>query len=209
MNVLMLNGSPHENGCTATALSEVASALRQEGVDSEIVWLGKKPIRDCTACGACQKLDSQCVFGDDLVNEVCKKARAADGFIFGTPVYYAHPSGAVLSFLDRLFYAADAEVFAHKPGAAVASARRAGTTASLDVLNKYFTIAQMPIVSSQYWNMVHGNTPEQVRQDLEGLQIMRTLGKNMAWMLKCIEAGKKSGILPPEDEPRQRTNFIR
>ncbi len=209
MKVLMLNGSPHEHGCTDTALREVASALTQEGVESEIVWIGKGPIRDCTACGACRKLDGRCVFGDDLVNEVREKARAADGFVFGSPVYYAHPSGAVLSFLDRLFYAAEPDVFSFKPGAAVVSARRGGTTASFDVLNKYFTISRMPIVSSQYWNMVHGNSPDEVRQDLEGLQTMRTLGRNIAWLLKCIEAGKAAGIPMPEREPFQRTNFIR
>lgn len=209
MKVLMLNGSPHEHGCTDTALREVASALTQEGVESEIVWIGKGPIRDCTACVACRKLDGRCVFGDDLVNEVREKARAADGFVFGSPVYYAHPSGAVLSFLDRLFYAAEPDVFSFKPGAAVVSARRGGTTASFDVLNKYFTISRMPIVSSQYWNMVHGNSPDEVRQDLEGLQTMRTLGRNMAWLLKCIEAGKAAGIPMPEREPFQRTNFIR
>lgn len=209
MKVLMLNGSPHEHGCTDAALQEVGSALRQEGVESEILWLGKDPVRDCTACGACRKLDNQCVFDGDLVNTALQKARQADGFVFGTPVYYAHPSGAVLSFLDRLFYAAGPDVFSYKPGAAVASARRAGTTASLDVLNKYFTISRMPIVSSQYWNMVHGNNAGEVRQDLEGLQIMRTLGKNMAWLLKCIEAGKKAGVPLPEREAPQRTNFIR
>lgn len=209
MKVLMLNGSPHEHGCTDAALQEVASALKKEGVESEILWLGKDPVRDCTACGACRKLDNQCVFSGDMVNTVLQKARQADGFVFGTPVYYAHPSGAVLSFLDRLFYAAGPDVFSYKPGAAVASARRAGTTASLDVINKYFTISRMPIVSSQYWNMVHGNNADEVRQDLEGLQIMRTLGKNMAWLLKCIEAGKKAGIPLPEHEAPQRTNFIR
>lgn len=209
MKVLMLNGSPHEHGCTDTALREVAAALAGEGVDSEIVWLGKAPIRDCTACGACAKLENRCVFGDDAVNEVLAKAAEADGFVFGTPVYYAHPSGAVISFLDRLFYAAGPEVFAFKPGAAVASARRAGTTAALDVLNKYFTISRMPIVSSQYWNMVHGNTPDEVRQDAEGLQIMRTLGRNMAWLLKCIQAGQYAGVTKPQSEPKQRTNFIR
>lgn len=209
MKVLLLNGSPREKGCTYTALSEVASALEGEGVRAEIIHVGKGPVRDCTACGACAKLDNRCVFDDDMVNAVLEKAREADGFVFGSPVYYAHPSGAVLSFLDRLFYAADKSTFAHKPGAAVVSARRAGTTASFDVLNKYFTISQMPVVSSQYWCMVHGNKPEDVRQDLEGLQIMRTLGRNMAWMLKCIEAGKKIGLLPPPPEAPQRTNFIR
>ena len=208
MKVLMLNGSPHEHGCTDTALREVASALGKEGVESEILWVGKGPVRDCTACGACRKLGGRCVF-DDQVNEALEKAAAADGFVFGSPVYYAHPSGAALSFLDRLFYAAGPDVFRLKPGAAVVSARRGGTTASLDALNKYFTISQMPVVSSQYWNMVHGNSPDEVRQDLEGMQIMRTLGRNMAWLLRCIEAGKAAGVPLPEREPAQRTNFIR
>lgn len=209
MKVLLLNGSSNEHGCTYTALTEAAQALNKEGVETEIIQIGKQAVRDCIGCGACAKLENQCVFSDDLVNEVLKKAKEADGFIFGTPVYYAHPSGRILSFLDRLFYAADGDTFAYKPGAAVASARRAGTTASLDVLNKYFTISKMPVVSSQYWNMVHGNTPEEVLQDGEGLQIMRTLGKNMAWLLKCIEAGKAAGIHTPQEENRIRTNFIR
>lgn len=206
--VLLINGSGNAAGCTYTALAEVAGALEEEGVSTEIIQLGKEPVRDCIGCGACAKL-GECVFNDGLVNEVHRKAEEADGFVFGTPVYYAHPSGRVLSFLDRLFYSGGG-AFAFKPGAAVASARRAGTTASLDVLNKYFTIARMPVVSSNYWNMVHGNTPEEVRQDLEGLQVMRGLGRNMAWLLKCIEAGKAAGIECPQAEtPRMRTNFIR
>lgn len=209
MKVLMLNGSPHEHGCTDTALQEVAGALAQEGVDSEILWIAKGSVRDCTACKACAGAKGHCVFSDDRVNEVLQKAEQADGFIFASPVYYAHPSGALLSFLDRLFYAAKPETFALKPGAAVVSARRGGTTASLDVINKYFTISQMPVVSSQYWNMVHGNTPEEVRRDAEGLQIMRTLGRNMAWLLRCIEAAKQAGVARPGQEPPQRTNFIR
>ena len=205
--VLLINGSGNEHGCTYTALSEVASTLGQEGISTEIIQLGKDPIRDCIGCGACGKL-GKCIFSDDNVNKVADLAREADGFVFGTPVYYAHPSGRILSFLDRLFYSAGS-AFAFKPGAAVASARRAGTTASLDALNKYFTIARMPVVSSNYWNMVHGNTPEEVRQDLEGLQIMRGIGQNMAWMLKCIEAGKAAGIPYPQTEQKVKTNFIR
>lgn len=208
MKVLLFNGSGNEQGCTYTALSEAASALQSEGIETEIFQIGKGAVRDCIGCGACAKAGA-CVFNDDAVNEAIAKAKEADGFIFGTPVYYAHPSGRILSFLDRMFYAASADTFAYKPGAAVASARRAGTTASLDVLNKYFTIANMPVVSSQYWNMVHGNTPQEVMQDEEGLQIMRTLGRNMAWMLKCIEAGKAAGIHTPKPEKRARTNFIR
>ncbi len=208
MKVLVINGSSREKGCTDTALMEVVSSLAKEGIESEIVSLGNKPVRDCTACGKCGELDNACVFNDDIVNEIIQKAKTADAFIFGTPVYYAHPSGRILSVLDRAFYAAKG-VFAHKPGAAIVSARRAGTSASLDVLNKYFTIAEMPVVSSNYWNMVHGNTPEEVKQDLEGLQIMRNLGTNMAWLLNCIEAGKASGIQVPETEKTYRTNFIR
>lgn len=206
-NVLLINGSGNEQGCTYTALSEVAKTLEQEGIKTEIIQLGKEPTRDCIGCGSCAKL-GRCVFVDDAVNKVAEMAREADGFVFGTPVYYAHPSGRILSFLDRLFYSAGS-AFAFKPGAAVASARRAGTTASLDALNKYFTIARMPVVSSNYWNMVHGNTPEEVKQDLEGLQIMRGIGQNMAWMIKCIEAGKAAGISYPQTEQKVKTNFIR
>lgn len=208
MKVLLINGSPHKNGCTYTALAEVAAVLEEENIQCEIVQLGSRPIQDCIACGKCRQLDNQCVFGDDGINEILKKAQEADGFVFGTPVYYAHPSGRVLSALDRLFYAGG-KVFAQKPGFAVASARRAGTTASLDVLNKYFTIAQMPVVSSTYWNMVHGNTTEEVLQDKEGLQTMRNGARNMAWLLKCIEAGKEKGIMPPVNVKADVTNFIR
>jgi multimeric flavodoxin WrbA len=208
MKVLLLNGSSHESGCTYTALSEVATVLNQEGIETEIVFLGNHPLRDCIACRKCADLDHECIFQDDVVNEIIKKSETADGFIFGTPVYYAHPSGRILSVLDRMFYAAS-EVFSHKPGAAVASARRGGTTASLDVLNKYFTISEMPVVSSSYWNMVHGNTPEEVMQDEEGLQSMRNLGRNMAWLLKCIALGKMHDIHIPQSEHKYRTNFIR
>ncbi len=208
MKVLLINGSAKKNGCTATALSETAKVLNQEGIDTEIVCLGTEPIRDCMGCGQCNSKHPGCIFADDCVNDIIAKAKEADGFIFGTPVYYAHPSGRILSALDRMFYAGKS-AFAHKPGAAIASARRAGTTASIDVLNKYFTIAEMPIVSSSYWNMVHGNCPEDVAKDLEGLQIMRNLGRNMAWLLKCIEAGKQQGITEPENEYTNKTSFIR
>lgn len=205
--VLLLNGSCKEQGCTYTALKEVALALEKEGIETEIFQLGKEPIRDCIGCGGCGR-QGRCVFDDDKVNQFVEKAKTADGFVFGTPVYYAHPSGRILSFLDRAFYSGGS-AFAFKPGASVASARRAGTTASVDVLNKYFTINQMPVVSSSYWNMVHGNTPEEVRQDLEGLQVMRGIGQNMAWMIRCIQAGKAAGIDHPEPEAKVRTNFIR
>ena len=208
MKVLMINGSPHENGCTAAALKIVAGALAEDGIDSEIVWLGQGAIRDCIGCRACSKLNNRCVFDDDIVNRIIEKAEKADGFVFGSPTYYAHTNGRILSVLDRVFYAGS-PVFAGKPGAAVVSARRAGTTANLDVLNKYFSISRMPVVSSCYWNMVHGNTPEEVRQDEEGLQIMRTLGHEMAWLLKSIEAGRKAGLARPLPEEKIRTNFIR
>lgn len=207
MKVLLLNGSPNENGSTFTALSEVAKALEQSGVGSEIMQIGKQPIRGCTACGACGNLGGRCVFDDDRVNRFLEKMAQADGLVVGSPVYYSSPNGAVLALLDRAFYAGDA--FAYKPAAAVASARRAGTSAALDALNKYFTISRMPVVPSQYWNMIHGNSAEQARQDLEGLQTMRVLGRTMAWMLKCIEAGKNAGVDYPADEERVWTNFIR
>lgn len=208
MKVLLLNGSSRPSGCTYTALREVAVSLEVAGIETEILFLGNEPVRDCTACGTCAKVPGKCVFDDDIVNRIIEKARGADGFIFGTPVYYAHPSGRILSVLDRVFYAGKS-AFIHKPAAAIASARRAGTTATLDVLQKYFTISQMPVVTSTYWTMVHGKQPEDVLKDEEGLQTMRNLASNMAWMLRCIEAGKAAGIQPPQEEFGARTNFIR
>lgn len=208
MKVLLINGSAKPNGCTYTALSEIEKTLNENGIETEIFFIGNDPIRDCTGCLGCRNNDGLCVFKDDVVNQIIEKAKACDGFIFGTPVYYAHPSGRILSVLDRVFYAGGKN-FAHKPAAAIASARRGGTTATLDVLNKYFTISQMPVVSSTYWNMVHGNKPEDVLCDLEGLQTMRNIGKNMAWLLKCIKAGKNNGIDIPECEKIHRTGFIR
>lgn len=208
MKVLLLNGSSHPSGCTYTALREVAVSLEVAGIETEILFLGNEPVRDCTACGTCAKVPGKCVFDDDIVNRIIEKARGADGFIFGTPVYYAHPSGRILSVLDRVFYAGKS-AFIHKPAAAIASARRAGTTATLDVLQKYFTISQMPVVTSTYWTMVHGKQPEDVLKDEEGLQTMRNLASNMVWMLRCIEAGKAAGIQPPQEEFGARTNFIR
>lgn len=207
MKVLLINGSSRPNGCTYTALSEVAAALNKEGIETEIFFIGNEPVRDCTACGSCSGLGGKCVFDDDVVNTVIEKAKGADGFVFGSPVYYAHPSGRILSVLDRAFYAGGA-AFAHKPAAAVASARRAGTTATFDVLNKYFTISQMPVVSSTYWNMVHGACAEDVLKDEEGLQTMRNVAANMSWMLRCIAAGKESGINAPDADKSHRTNFI-
>mgnify|MGYP001661082697 FL=1 len=208
MKVLLINGSSRKEGCTFTALTEVAKSLEMNGIDTEIIHLGANAIRDCVGCCACKGNDNGCIFKDDIVNEIIEKAKTADGFIFGSPVYYAHPSGRILSLMDRLFYAG-ARHFAFKPAAAIVSARRAGTTASIDAITKHFTINQMPVVSSNYWNMVHGNSPDDVKQDLEGLQIMRVLGENMAWLLKCIETGKNTGINPPQTEKKIWTNFIR
>lgn len=206
MKVLLVNGSSRENGCTFTALSEVARVLERDGIECEIFQLGKGPIRDCIGCGGCNR--NACVFNDDCVNTLIQKAAESDGFVFGSPVYYAHPSGRLLSALDRAFYAGK-PAFAHKPGFAVVSARRAGTTASLDAIQKHFTISEMPVVSSSYWTMVHGNTPAEVLQDAEGLQTMRNAAANLSWLLRCIEAGKKAGILPPQAETGNKTNFIR
>ncbi|MDD6762520.1 MAG: flavodoxin family protein [Clostridiales bacterium] len=205
MKVLLINGSPHKNGCTYTALDEVAKSLKENGVDSEIVWIGSGAVHGCIACGGCGRT-GRCVF-DDGVNEISDKMAECDGLVVGSPVYYASPNGSVYSLLDRLFGICGS--LAHKPAAAVVSARRGGTTAAIDGLNKYFTIRQMPVVSSTYWNMVHGSKPEDVLEDKEGLQTMRNLGRNMAWLIKCIDAGKKAGIAIPEAESGARTNFIR
>lgn len=207
MKVLLINGSPNNNGCTYTALSEIEKELNKANIETEIFNIGNKPIRGCIACERCE--DNRCVFNDDIVNKVLEKCESADGLIVGSPVYYSSPNGAVISLLDRVFYAGS-DVLKFKPAAAIVSARRAGTTASFDVLNKYFSISNMPIVSSQYWNMIHGNNAEEAKKDLEGLQIMRTLGRNMAWILNCIEAGKEKGIeIPRGIEERKSTNFIR
>ena len=208
MKVLLINGSPKANGCTYTALSEIANELEKENIETEIFHIGNKPIRGCIGCGGCYTTN-KCVFNDDVVNDGIEKVKKADGIILGSPVHYAAASGAITSFLDRLFYAYGDKFLAHKPGAAIVSCRRGGSTAAFEQLNKYFTISNMPIVSSQYWNMVHGNTPEEVAQDLEGMQTMRVLGQNMAWLLKSIQSGKEAGIKLPEKEPRAMTNFIR
>ncbi|WP_321422108.1 flavodoxin family protein [uncultured Methanobacterium sp.] len=210
MKVLLVNGSPHKKGCTFTALTEVAKTLNEENIDTEIFWIGTKPLAGCNACKKCVET-GRCSF-DDCVNDFLDIAHDADGFIFGSPVHYAAASGAITSFMDRLFYAdllGSGDSFYLKPAAAVVSARRAGTTATLDQLNKYFTISQMPVISSRYWNMVHGAEPEDVKKDLEGLQNMRILSRNMAWFLKCKEAGKKAGIEFPMKEEHIFTNFIR
>ena len=200
MKVLLINGSPKEAGCTYTALKEVADTLHTEGIETEIVSVGKAPIQGCIGCGGCNRA-GKCVFDSDMVNTVIEKAADADGFILGTPVHYAAASGAITSLMDRVCYAGGKHL-AFKPAAAIASCRRGGASAAFDILN-------MPIVSSNYWNQVHGNTPEEVRQDEEGMQTMRQLARNMAWMLKSLKAGKDAGIPAPEVEPKIKTNYIR
>ena len=205
MKVLLINGSPHKNGTTFRALNEVANELNANGIETEIVCIGNKSIVGCDVCGACSKL-GKCV-KDDLANEIIDKINESDGLIVGSPVYYASLNGSLKSLLDRVFFAKKS--FANKPAAAVAVARRAGTTATLDIINKYFMISNMPVVTSQYWNMVFGSNGEQAESDAEGLQTMRVLGKNMAWLIKCIKAGEQAGILPPEEEQHVRTNFYK
>lgn len=207
MKVLLVNGSPHEFGCTYTALAEAAKTLENEGVSTEFFWLGTKPLSGCIGCATCKKT-RKCVF-DDKVNEFLEKAKEADGFLFGSPVHYAAASGALTSFMDRAFYAGAKELYALKPAAAVVSARRAGTTAAFEQINKYFTISEMPVISSCYWNMVHGSNPDDVKQDEEGLYTMRLLAKNMAFFLKCKKIALENGLALPEKEPRVFTNFIR
>ena len=206
MKVLMINGSPNAKGCTYTALREIEKTLYKNGIDSEIFHVGTKPIAGCIACGKC-KNGAPCIF-DDGVNELAARLDEFDALIVGAPIYYAGPSGQSTTFLDRLFYSA-ARKLTGKPGAAIVSCRRGGASAGFDRLLKYFSINSMPIVTSQYWNQVHGNTPEEVLQDEEGMQTMRTLGENMAWLLKCIAAGKVHGVELPQYEPKIRTNFIR
>lgn len=206
MKVLLVNGSPHEKGCTNRALEEVAETLQKEGIETEILWLGAKPVPGCIACASCTKTGG--CFQKDSVNYVTERLDSYDGFVFGSPVYYSGPSGQLTSFMDRLFYSGSRKM-AGKPAAAVVSCRRGGASAAFEMINKYMGMTNMPIVTSQYWNQVHGSTPQQVEEDLEGLQTMRTLAQNMAWMLRCIEAGRKAGIERPTYEPVIRTNFIR
>ncbi|HJA88543.1 MAG TPA: flavodoxin family protein [Candidatus Parabacteroides intestinavium] len=206
MKVLLVNGSPHHNGCTFTALQEIEKELNRQGIETELFWIGVRPISGCMGCNQCLTSGRCCL--TDSVNIFLDKAEKADGFIFGSPVHFASATGSLTSFMDRVFYGR-AKMFSNKPAAAIASCRRGGSTTTFDQLNKYFTISNMPVVSSNYWNAVHGNTPEEVAQDIEGLQTMRILGRNMAWLLKCIEAGKQAGINPPAFEARTNTNFIR
>lgn len=207
MKVLMLNGSPHENGCTYTALTVIADELKKQGVESEIVWLGTGAVHGCKGCGACKTL-KRCVFDDDVVNGVAEKAKTADGYVFGAPVHYASPAGAMLAVMDRLFYSAGSYM-QFKPAASVVSARRAGTTASYDALNKYIGINNMLAVPSTYWNMVHGSKPEEVYKDEEGVTVMRAIASNMAWLLKLLDGAKGTPNEKPVLIPKVRTNFIR
>lgn len=204
MRVLLVNGSPNKRGCTYTALREVGQVLEQQGIETEVFQLGNRPVYGCIACEACRNL-GRCAFDDDPANACAARMAAADAVVVGSPVYYASANGALCAMLDRVFYA-QGGAMRGKPAAAVVSCRRSGGTAAFDRLNKYFTLSQMPVVSSQYWNVVHGNTPEEVRQDLEGMQIMRTLGHNLAHMLRSLE---RAGLPLPEQEPRVGTNFIR
>ncbi len=204
MKVALLNGSPHKEGCTYTALSEIKEQLNKQDIEAEIYWIGNQPIHGCSACMVCKKTNSgKCVYDDDVCNTLIDKFDEADAIVVGSPVYYAGPNGTLCAILDRVFYAGGSK-FIHKPGASVVSCRRGGASATFDRLNKYFTINHMPVVSSQYWNSVHGNTPEEVKQDLEGLQTMRTLANNLVWLLKSLE-----GTSIPEKEEHIFTNFIR
>ena len=205
MKVLLINGSPNKNGCTYTALKEVADTLEKNAIETDILYLGKKPISGCIACMKCQKT-GKCGI-DDKVNQILEQLESIDAIVLGSPVYYAGPTGQLTSFLDRLFFCSESRM-AGKLGASVVSCRRGGASAAFDRLNKYFTICNMPVVSSQYWNQVHGFTPEDVKKDEEGMQTMRTLGQNMAWLLNCIKAGQEQGITLPLYENRLRTHFI-
>ncbi|MBO4823107.1 MAG: flavodoxin family protein [Clostridia bacterium] len=207
MKVILFNGSTHPHGCTAQALNIVAQTLNQQGIDTGILSIGSQAVHDCIACGGCKKGTPACVFHDDCVNTWLEKVKAADGFVFGSPVYYAHPTGALLSAMDRMFYAGS-QFFRHKPAAAVLTARRAGTTASMDIINKYFTINQMPVVASSYWNQIYRDANGTPTADTEGLQVLTHLGNNMAWLLKCIAAGKQQGITAPAQVKTTFTNFV-
>lgn len=195
MKVLMINGSSRNNGCTRAALDIMAEAFKEEGIETEIIFIGNQPIADCMNCKKCVT-EHQCIF-DDVVNEITTKAKDCDGFIFASPVYYAHPSARLLAVLDRAFYS-NKSVFVYKPGTCIFSARRAGQVASMDVVNKHFSISHMPIVSANYWNEVFGSEPEDVYKDAEGVATMQNIAKNMSWLLKSIEAGKKAGLERPE-----------
>ena len=206
MKVLLVNGSPRQHGCTYTALCEAAKTLNSQGIETEIVWVGAQPVAGCTACGSCRKT-GKCIF-DDPVNRIVEKIDSYDGFVFGTPVYYGGPSGQILALMNRLFYTA-APKMAGKPVSAVVSCRRGGASAAFQQMNMHFMMTNMIVITSQYWNQVHGNTPDEVMQDAEGLQTMRTMAENMTYVLRCVEAGKAAGVPAPAYEPKERTNFIR
>ncbi len=209
MKVLLINGSPNKQGCTNEALGVIARTLSEEGVESETAWIGRDALRGCQACMACKRMgENRCVFGDDVVNGLIEAASRADGIIVGSPVYYAGMNGGLMAVLDRMFYAGGS-VMAFKPAAAVASARRAGTTPTIDQINKYFQINCMPVVPSTYWPMVHGSKPEDVHRDEEGVQTMENLARNMAWMLHAFAAAKEAGIDHPFPVREARTNFVR
>ena len=209
LKVLLVNGSPHKDGCVRTALSEIATALDKEDVKSDVFWIGNQALAGCIGCGSC--IGKRKCFREDVVSQFVQIMDNYDGFIFGTPAHYAEASGGLTSFPARVFFIDEfnGEHFAGKPAAAIATCRRSGATAALDQLNKYMTDCNMPIVPSQYWNVVHGNTPDEIRRDAEGLQTMRTLARNMAWMLKCFSLGKEHGIAFPVHEKHTMTNFIR
>lgn len=211
MKVLLVNGSPHEKGCTYTALAEMKTELEKEGIEANIYHIGTQAIHPCLGCYACRQL-GKCIMEKDDVNAFVHMAEQYDAFVFGTPVHYASASGVIVPFMDRVFFsAANAKksVFRHKPATAIVSARRAGTTPTIDQLNKYFQISEMPVISGRYWNMVHGSTPDDVRRDKEGMQNMRILARNMAYFLKCLAAAKAAGLTPPAVEKPELTNFIR
>ncbi len=209
MKVLLINGSPRMAGNTARALKEAAAALQAEGVETEIAWIGNKEIRGCIACGICgKKGDNRCVFDNDPCNELIQKAAVAEGLIVGSPVYYAGAAGSLIALLDRLFYAGGS-LLRFKPAAGVGVARRAGAIEAADQINKYFQINSMPVVGSSYWGIAFGRTPGEAEGDGEGLHTMRTLGRNMAWLLRCIEAGREAGVPVPEIEPKVMTNYVR
>lgn len=213
MKVILVNGSPHEKGCTYTALAEVQKTLEENGIQTEMFWLGSKAVAGCIGCNQCLKVnkDQEAInrcFIDDKVNEFLYKVEKTDGFVFGTPVHFASASGQLTSFLDRAFYGRG-KLFSNKVCATVVSCRRGGATATFDQINKYALMSNMFVVGSNYWNQVHGTNPEEVKQDLEGIQTMQNIAKNMAYILKCIEAGKNAGVAKPHYDAKIKTNFIR